>query len=281
MRIDSPTIISFSGGRTSGMMLKLILDAHDGVFPDHVKVVFANTGKEMPETLEFVQACSINWGVPIIWIEYQSHKEPQQRWKQVLYQNASRKGEPFDALITDKSYLPNPTMRFCTIELKIRPLKLYTQKVLGWKNWDVAIGFRADEQRRVAKLSNPNTEPFERYAPLAKLNITAKDVGDFWKMQGFDLMLPNINGITKHGNCDLCFLKGASQTLSLIAENPKRAIWWINQEEKVVSERETQSVTNKFRKDRPSYKELLSIATKQDDFYGYETEELADCGCTD
>lgn len=94
-------------------------------------------------------------------------------------------------------------------------------------------------------------------------------------------MLPNINGITKHGNCDLCFLKGAAQTLSLIAENPKRATWWIAQEEKIVSEKEKASVTDKFRKDRPSYKELLIIAKTQDDFYGYETEDLADCGCTD
>lgn len=281
MRITSPTIISFSGGRTSGMMLKLILDAHGGVLPEYVKVIFANTGKEMPETLDFVHTCSVMWNVPIVWLEYQYHEEPQKRWKEVTYHTASRDGEPFDALITAKSYLPNPTMRFCTIELKIRILKLYTQQILGWKHWDVAIGFRADEQRRVAKLSNPNTEPFERYAPLAKLNITAKDVGDFWTKQEFDLMLPNINGITKHGNCDLCFLKGASQTLSLISENPKRAIWWIEQESKIVGKSETQSVTGKFRKDRPSYKELLDIATKQEDFYGYETEELADCGCTD
>ena len=281
MKTTSETIVSFSGGRTSGMMLKLILDAHGGVLPNHVKVIFANTGKEMQETLDFVRDCSVNWNVPITWLEYQAHEEPQKRWKEVTYETASRNGEPFDALTTAKSYLPNPMMRFCTIELKIRVNKLYTQQVLGWKHWDVAIGFRSDEQRRVAKLSNPHTEPFDRYAPLATLGISAKDVGEFWKVQGFDLMLPNINGITKHGNCDLCFLKGASQTLSLIAENPKRAIWWINQESKIVSERETQSVTGKFRKDRPSYKEMLEIATKQDDFYGYETEELADCGCTD
>lgn len=133
MIIKSETIISFSGGRTSGMMLKLILEEHDGVLPNYVKVIFCNTGKEMNETLDFVHACSVNWNVPIIWLEYQPHVEPQKRWHEVTYATASRNGEPFDALITAKKYLPNPMMRFCTIELKIRINKLYTQQVLGWK----------------------------------------------------------------------------------------------------------------------------------------------------
>ena len=63
--IDEPAIVTFSGGRSSGYMLYKILEAHDGVLPDDVHVTFANTGKEMPQTLDFVQACSDNWNVPI------------------------------------------------------------------------------------------------------------------------------------------------------------------------------------------------------------------------
>jgi 3'-phosphoadenosine 5'-phosphosulfate sulfotransferase (PAPS reductase)/FAD synthetase len=59
--IKSETIISFSGGRTSAMMLKLILDAHGGTLPLWVKVVFCNTGKERPETLDFVNECAKRW----------------------------------------------------------------------------------------------------------------------------------------------------------------------------------------------------------------------------
>lgn len=33
-------------------------------------VVFANTGKERPETLDFVQECAERWDVPIPWLEY-------------------------------------------------------------------------------------------------------------------------------------------------------------------------------------------------------------------
>ena len=66
--ISEPAAISFSGGRTSAFMLYKILEAHGGL-PDYVKVIFANTGKEMPQTLDFVQRCSDEWGVEIVWLE--------------------------------------------------------------------------------------------------------------------------------------------------------------------------------------------------------------------
>ena len=47
--IEGSAVISFSGGRTSGYMLRRILDV--GLQPD-VHVLFTNTGKERPETLE-------------------------------------------------------------------------------------------------------------------------------------------------------------------------------------------------------------------------------------
>ena len=75
--IDEPARISFSGGRTSAYMLWKVLEAHGGVLPDHVVVTFANTGKELPETLDFVHACSVNWGVPIVWLERYATKEPE------------------------------------------------------------------------------------------------------------------------------------------------------------------------------------------------------------
>jgi len=120
LRIDGPAVISFSGGRTSGMLLWGILDAYDGQLPEDVHVLFANTGKELPETLDFVQECGQRWQVPIACLEYADHDEPQQRWKLVDYQLASRNGEPFSDLIGRKGVLPNPVMRLCTSELKIR-----------------------------------------------------------------------------------------------------------------------------------------------------------------
>ena len=64
---DSPWyhVLNVSGGRASAYMLGQILMAHGGELPPRCEAVFANTGKERAETLDFVQALSDRWGVPI------------------------------------------------------------------------------------------------------------------------------------------------------------------------------------------------------------------------
>ena len=69
-RVPRPAVVSFSGGRTSGYMLKHIVDAYGGRLPDDIAVVYANTGLERPETLDFIDTCAAAWGVPIVWVEY-------------------------------------------------------------------------------------------------------------------------------------------------------------------------------------------------------------------
>jgi 3'-phosphoadenosine 5'-phosphosulfate sulfotransferase (PAPS reductase)/FAD synthetase len=268
--IDEPTVISFSGGRTSAYLVWRVLQSNHGL-PDEAIVCFANTGKEEEATLEFVRDCSVNWNVPIHWVEYRAN-DPG--FEAVSFETASRNGEPFEQLILKKKYLPNPVTRFCTIEMKIRAIhKLLKSK--GWKhneNMDW-VGIRADEPRRAAKIAR------ERL-PLVTAGITAKDVGKFWSEQPFDLGLPNVNGKTLHGNCDLCFLKGAGQTLSLIAEKPERAIWWARMETLVQTSNETFGNGARFRKDRPSYKEMMDYAQKQTDFFGMDEESIG-CFCGD
>ena len=61
-KINGPALISFSGGRTSGFMLWNIIQAHGGTLPKDVYVTFANTGKEAPETLDFVHEIEQKFG---------------------------------------------------------------------------------------------------------------------------------------------------------------------------------------------------------------------------
>lgn len=281
-KIKEPTCISFSGGRTSAYMLWRVLEANNGL-PDEAIVCFANTGKEMPETLDFVQNCSDRWNVPIVWLEYKWDEDSHKRFKIVTYETASRSGEPFAEMIDQngKPFLPNPVMRICTVRLKIDPFYRYL-KSIGWQEWDNFVGIRADEQRRVAKIrSNPSDgrSGVYRKMPLAEDGVTKEMVGLFWRHQNFDLQLPNLNGVTMHGNCDLCFLKSASQILSLIKEKPERAIWWAKQEESVAS------ITGfgpnaVFRKDRPSYAQMLKFSQQQTDMFD-STEEAIACFCGD
>ena len=274
-KINEPTCISFSGGRTSGYMLYKVLEANNGL-PDNAVVCFANTGKEEEATLKFVHDCSVNWNVPITWIEF---VDDESKYKIVNYETASRNGEPFESLIRKKKYLPNPVTRFCTVEMKIRPMAKYLFDIgfaekpshgekMAW------VGIRADEQRRAAKILD------KERIPLFYAGVTKQDVGNFWKAQSFDLELPNMNGVTMHGNCDLCFLKGGNQTQSLIAEKPERALWWARMETIVKSENVmSHEGTDRFRKDRPSYQQMYDNALNQDTL-NFEDETIG-CFCGD
>lgn len=279
--IEGPTTISFSGGRTSGYMVWRILDANGGL-PDCAKVLFANTGKEMPETLDFVQECSERWGVPITWLEY-CYADGKHTFAEVDWHTASRNGEPFAQVIKHRRMLPNPRVRFCTVELKVRTMHRYL-KANGWTEWTSVVGIRADEPRRVAKLGNQDYGSHEvRCAPLATDGVTAAQVGAFWAASEFDLRLPNHGGKTMHGNCDLCFLKGGDQVLSLIRERPERAVWWMQQEAYAADTFVERNLGGafRFRLDRPSYAQMHNMANAHGELFCFADDTIEDCACTD
>lgn len=244
--IQGPALISFSGGRTSAYMLRLILDAHGGTLPDDVHVTFANTGKEREETLRFVHECASRWNVHVRWLEWRPPGESdvdKLRFTEVGYNSASRNGEPFKDLMRRKQYLPNSQMRYCTIELKIRVMRDF-MRAQGYAKWTNATGLRADEMHRVFKSMERNDSGKERFrvvmpmassGPRATYARRKPDVLTFWlgstmRMgadlpQGFDL------GLEDHeGNCDICFLKGRFKKLAILQKNPEFGQWWADAE---------------------------------------------------
>jgi len=242
-------------------------------------VCFANTGKEEEATLRFVDRCSKEWGVPITWVEYADAAETKDRFRVVTFETASRDGEPFEAIIRKRNYLPNPVSRFCTVEMKVRAIHRYL-KSIGWTEWDSMLGIRADEQRRLAKIGNQDYGKHEeKVAPLGRVGVTKEMVGKFWESMPFDLELPNINGVTMHGNCDLCYLKGGAQILSLIKEKPERAVWWAKMEALALALASAPDGAV-FRKDRPSYAEMAKFAEQQRDMFDPQEEGIA-CFCGD
>jgi len=258
--IDEPTVISFSGGRTSGYMLWKVLQHYDGKLPEEAMVCFCNTGKEDDATLQFVHDCETNWNVKIHWLEYQAD-DP--KFREVTFETASRNGEPFDALTTKRSYLPNPVARFCTSELKILTIERF-MKSKGLTEFETMVGIRADEKRRAAKMKDG------KLLPLIHDEVYQATVQFFWQNHSFDLGLSFRDGVTPLGNCDLCFLKGPNQILSLIAQKPDRAVWWAEQEKKI---------NGTFRNDRASYAEMMKYSIQQTDMF--DTEGGISCFCGD
>lgn len=289
-KITGPAVVSFSGGRTSGYMLRRILEAHDGTLPDDVKVVFCNTGKERPETLDFIERCSQQWGVEVVWLEYASTIKTGERKKTrngqlersyeptarvVNYATASRAGEPLERIIEDRQMLPNPVGRFCTVEGKILTLVRYLES-LDWSGWTNVIGFRADEPERVRKLlASERRYPDEDLAfPLHEAGLTNADVMGFWSAHPFDL------GLQFHeGNCDLCFLKGSGKIQRIMRDRPELADWWIKMETRI---ERTAGDKGLFRRDRPSYAAQLEHSKRASLFNVDEEDELSvACHCTD
>jgi 3'-phosphoadenosine 5'-phosphosulfate sulfotransferase (PAPS reductase)/FAD synthetase len=218
MRGNDIYMISFSGGRSSAYMTERLLRELPS---DRVVVCFANTGKEEEPTLEFVQRCNDRWGGVVHWLEYHA-TEP---FRKVDFTSASRYGEPFQAMIEKRGYLPNVVWRFCTQDLKIRVIKRFMLS-LGYQHWTNVIGIRYDEPARWAKVrAIGEKERWDTWLPMVNWRTTKAEVLAFWRSMPFDLAL-----MPHEGNCDLCFLKGRAKIRRILTEHPEKAQWWIDQE---------------------------------------------------
>lgn len=262
-------IAQFSGGRSSAYLLYHCI--HEWHIPI-ADVIFCNTGKERPETLDFVQRCAEEWDVDITWLEYRydgtangTAKDPRHKHVVVTHETASRNGEPFDQLIAAKKYLPNLKHRLCTVDMKIKTSERYLVREKGYQKgeWRELLGIRYDEPRRWQKAMLDDECRVE--FPLVVYRRDKKHVMDFWRDQNFDLQLP-----IHQSNCDLCFLKRSDELLLSIRENPALADWWIDHEDAL-----GQQFHRKY-----SYRDRREQAFMQPELPLFGTEEAQiDCYC--
>ena len=284
---DENYIVSFSGGRSSAYMLKNILEANGGAIPENCYVIFANTGKEDPRTLDFVRDCGNAWGVEIIWLEYwydvqaKGWTDPFNKVKVVDYETAARNGEPFADLVKQRQYyLPNVVTRFCTMELKVNSIDRYMRRVQGIKDYKKFLGIRYDERNRWAKALL--TEDCKSLFPMVTSKIKKEDILTFWSDQDFDLHTPDLLG-----NCDMCFLKGRSKLAEIFRQHPEHGKWWIEQERISAKGREDFGDVKsnaRFIKTE-TYQQIKSSTEKNkllwDGVFDLPTNEEIDCFCGD
>lgn len=265
-RCDGPTIINVSGGRTSALMLRRHLDAHGGALPPDVHAVFANTGAEHEGTLLFLDETARQWGVDLRWIERDT--TTPEGWREVTFETASREAEPFEELITRKRFLPNAVMRFCTIDLKIKVAAAFMRSQ-GYDRWTSVVGLRYDEPQRVHKLRARDHGDWDVACPLFDARVTVADVAAYWRASPFDLRIA-----PHEGNCVGCFLKSTGKRRRIAEDTPDRLAWWAEIEARIGA---------RFRKDGPSYQQLLDEAASQGRLHlrVVDDDDLVACGCTD
>lgn len=201
--------ISFSGGKSSAYMLGLLLPALEG---HDVVITFANTGREHPATLDFVERCARHFGCNIVWLEAVTHMSRKSCTHRVVdYGTASRNGEPFREAAR-KYGVPNQTFKWCNRELKVNTMRSYLRSI-GWEagSYATAVGIRSDEIDRVS-LEALRAGVFY---PLIDSGITKDDVHDYWGRQPFNLGIPE-----HYGNCVGCFKKSLRKLLTIAKDDP-------------------------------------------------------------
>tara|TARA_Y100000114_G_C11736912_1_gene316712 strand:+ start:454 stop:1320 length:867 start_codon:yes stop_codon:yes gene_type:complete len=159
-------------------------------------------------------------------------------------------GEPFDNIIIrgDKKYLPNVTQRFCTVEMKLKPIFNWWLNNCNMQPIKTRIGFRANETRRVNNmLARCNAEGLLEHKYIIGKSKNGKrnkwkTVG--WQKPVFPLLNPPIfkDQIEAYwkgkpvrfaylNNCIGCFHRNPVLLRYMSEKHPKKYQWFIDQEE--------------------------------------------------
>ena len=203
-------LLSFSGGETSAYMTQWCLANMKDEY--NMVVVFANTGEEREETLEFVHKCDEILDFNTVWVEAVVQEgRAGTKHKVVDFETASRNGEPFEEVI-QKYGIPNQAYPHCTRELKKRPIQSYVKNDLGWKGYYTAIGIRIDEVDRI----NDEKEKNRYIYPLAETIPTNRQkINKYWSDMPFRLELKSYEG-----NCKACWKKSNRKLYTIYKNDP-------------------------------------------------------------
>jgi len=173
-------------------------------------------------------------------------------------------GDTFEQVCLKRKALPNLMMRFCTTEMKMKPIFEYCQK--EWGMVKMHIGFRYDEKERA---NGQNTkfktvigqseggrnkwgeiEWRECSYPLIENVITHFPVYEWANTTG--LVFP------PDSNCVGCFWKPAQQLRKNWDDEPQKMQWFMNMEKKL---------KRQFKKEM-SYEQIKTIGLQQDFYFG-------------
>jgi hypothetical protein len=219
-------LVSFSGGETSAFMSQWIKKHLQNSY-ENIIYVFANTGLENEETLQFTKKCDEYWNLNIKWVESNVNFEKGKGTSYFLtnFNNASRKGEPFE-LIIKKYGIPNQAAPHCTRELKQNPIKAFAKDFFNGEKYDTAIGIRIDEADRI----NQKSKDMMLIYPLINQNMipaSKQMINFFWKQMPFRLELKGYQG-----NCITCWKKSDKKLFQIYKDNPKSFDFMRKMEEK-------------------------------------------------
>ena len=233
--MENNLMVTVSGGRSSAMMARHIQTSEK--YKDYNKVfVFANTGMERYETIEFLKDMENHWQLPLIKIEgvYSDILGVGVSYKIVEWDELNMTAQPFSDCIMHMnkgtfSGVPNQEAPYCSERMKTIPCKKLCDKIFGVNNYIKAIGFRKEDMPKRITFAEIK-EDKKRIFPLLtdfEIPIGQIELNKWWDKQQFKL---GIHG--KFGNCELCWKKSDANLIDVIRYGTRFVEWWDEHEKK-------------------------------------------------
>jgi 3'-phosphoadenosine 5'-phosphosulfate sulfotransferase (PAPS reductase)/FAD synthetase len=180
-------ILGLSGGKDSTALAILM---HKEV--PQMEYFFCDTGKELPETYEYLERIKARLGIKI---EYLNAERDFDHWLEVF-----------------NGVLPSPRVRWCTRKLKIEPL----EKFVGDDRAISYIGIRADENREGYVSAQPNIYPVY---PFKDKGLVKADILNILDDSGIGL--PSYYEWRSRSGCSFCFFQRKYEWVKLAEKHPE------------------------------------------------------------
>lgn len=185
--LDARHVLGISGGKDSAALAVYLRDR-----VPQLEYFFTDTGAELPETYEYLSRLESVLG------------------KRITRLNADRNFDHW--LQVYGGALPSPQMRWCTKNLKIKPLETW----LGDQKTYTYVGIRADENRSGYVSTKSTIQPV---FPFKEDGITKARVLEILDEAGVGL--PSYYEWRTRSGCSFCFFQRKSEWIGLSERHPE------------------------------------------------------------
>jgi hypothetical protein len=180
-------VLGISGGKDSAALAVFMRGK-----VENIEYFFCDTGSELPETYEYLQRLESVLGQPIVRLN------PDRGFEHWLWVYGGA--------------LPSPQMRWCTKNLKIKPLEEW----IGEDETYSYIAIRADENRDGYISHKPNIHPVY---PFKEAGIAKADVYDILEQAGVGV--PSYYEWRTRSGCTFCFFQRKAEWVGLAERHPE------------------------------------------------------------
>lgn len=183
-------IMGLSGGKDS-TALAVLLNQHPNYADLNVEYFFCDTHKELPETYDYLDRIEARLSIKIKRLESERGFD---HWLDIY-----------------GGTLPSPQMRWCTKQMKIKPL----EKFIGDDNAISYIGIRADENREGYISKKSNIKPV---FPFREQGLVKADI--FRLLEESGIGVPDYYKWRSRSGCFFCFFQRKYEWVMLKENHP-------------------------------------------------------------